>query len=84
MLADPVGFDCVWMAVGTRSKVPFSLWRPIAPECYAALGYVVVATADGAPRVQVKCVHHSLLAQGAWKPTGPERYVWYVDLHPST
>ena len=28
----------VWMSVGTRAKTSCSIWRPIAPEGYAALG----------------------------------------------
>ncbi|MEU9993704.1 Vps62-related protein [Streptomyces sp. NPDC048045] len=60
-LARPAGYEKIWTDVGTGSKYKGSIWRPLAPEGYVAMGCVVPKdTYDKPPLDAVMCVREDL------------------------
>lgn len=77
-LARPVQFVPVWTDSGSGRSNDYSLWQPIPPTDYVALGYIArfnVSNYDppsGAEIEGFRCVHKSLVTNGA--NTGPQ--IW--------
>ncbi|MFD0358252.1 Vps62-related protein [Streptomyces sp. NPDC127110] len=60
-LAAPVAYEKLWTDVGTGGKYKGSLWRPIPPEGYVAMGCVVPKdTYEEPPLDAVMCVRADL------------------------
>jgi len=76
-LAEPTGYEFVWFyrvfdwPNGFIYRV--SVWRPIPPEGYVALGAVAIQGYDGPPPLDyVVCVREDLTIDG-----GPGTYIWH-------
>lgn len=70
-LARPARFELVWTDQGSGRSNDYSLWRPIPPTDYVALGHIArfnVTNYDppsGAEIENFRCVHKSLVTNGA-------------------
>lgn len=74
-LRAPEGFERVWQHSGPRARADFSVWRPIAPQGYVALGMVCGVGNDKPPRNTVRCVRADLVTgayvgQPIWSDKG--------------
>jgi len=69
LLAKPIKYAKMWDDHKTGASYgDVSIWRPIAPAGYVALGDVAMPGKNLEPPVDyVMCVHQSVLAQGRWK-----------------
>ena len=69
MLVKPADFQLIWNNDKGKGKDWISIYRPICPVSYVALGHVVTlgetnykeASAD-----DIRCVHKSLVTKGKW------------------
>ncbi|WP_455823830.1 Vps62-related protein [Pseudomonas graminis] len=62
-LRAPDDFESVWEHSGPRHRHAVSIWRPIAPEGYVALGLVCGVGNDKPPRNTIRCVREDLTTQ---------------------
>ncbi|KAL6069790.1 hypothetical protein QOT17_007361 [Balamuthia mandrillaris] len=61
-LRSPVDFDEIWRDRGTGAKGRCTIYRPIPPEDYAALGFITFRGYDTKPQhSDMACVHKTLL-----------------------
>ena len=54
-LADPVKFDLIWHDGNPKIDKRLSVWNPVAPKGYIAMGNIV-HIGTGLPNVDVKCI----------------------------
>ncbi|GBG29572.1 E3 ubiquitin-protein ligase HERC2 [Hondaea fermentalgiana] len=78
LLVAPARFRLIWQNIDTEDDAPVSLWQPVAPEGYVALGCVAVrghSQREPDPKMedlqQLRCVHRSCvqlstLQHGLW------------------
>ncbi|MHA6572796.1 Vps62-related protein [Pseudomonas yamanorum] len=59
-LRAPDDFERVWEHSGPRHRTAVSIWRPIAPEGYVALGLVCGVGNEKPPRNTIRCVREDL------------------------
>jgi Vacuolar protein sorting-associated protein 62 len=76
LLAAPVDYELVWRSASALPNASFGyhccIWRPVAPERYRVVGYVVNrGTAKPSPD-RVRCLHRSVCARARIFP----EYVW--------
>lgn len=74
-LRAPDDFEKVWEHSGPRHRNAVSIWRPIAPEGYVALGLVCGVGNDKPPRNTIRCVRedlttHAYVDQLIWSDKG--------------
>ncbi len=74
-LRAPNDFELIWKHTGPRARTDFSLWRPVAPEGYVAMGDVCGVGNDKPPRNTVRCiradlVHTSRAGKMIWNDKG--------------
>eukprot|EP00011_Vannellida_sp_DIVA3-517-6-12_P004578 CAMPEP_0114609422 /NCGR_PEP_ID=MMETSP0168-20121206/3081_1 /TAXON_ID=95228 ORGANISM="Vannella sp., Strain DIVA3 517/6/12" /NCGR_SAMPLE_ID=MMETSP0168 /ASSEMBLY_ACC=CAM_ASM_000044 /LENGTH=854 /DNA_ID=CAMNT_0001820341 /DNA_START=41 /DNA_END=2605 /DNA_ORIENTATION=- len=84
LLMDPVRYERLWDDAGTGAAKPCTVWRPVPPPGYRALGCVVTADRGmhGQPgeHEQAKCVHESVLSSGQFfKCAGTKSHLWSTD-----
>lgn len=61
-LSRPLGYSLVWDDKGSGGDHDLSLWMPVAPPGYTALGYVATSSYNEKPSLDaVRCVHDSYL-----------------------
>ncbi|HEY6815605.1 MAG TPA: Vps62-related protein [Croceibacterium sp.] len=65
-LAAPVGYTRVWDDTGGSAERDVSIWRPVAPEGYVALGDVAVPGYNQPSVKDVWCVRADLTERGAF------------------
>ncbi|MER5929908.1 Vps62-related protein [Streptomyces sp. NPDC002054] len=91
-LAAPIAYEKIWRDVGTGGKYKGSLWRPIPPEGYVAMGCVVPKDSYEEPSLDaVTCVRADLTDQSTAtlvyndKGTGGKEAVsaWRNDVPPA-
>eukprot|EP01104_Vermistella_antarctica_P012557 TRINITY_DN3666_c0_g1_i1.p1 TRINITY_DN3666_c0_g1~~TRINITY_DN3666_c0_g1_i1.p1 ORF type:complete len:421 (-),score=31.85 TRINITY_DN3666_c0_g1_i1:157-1359(-) len=76
LLVPPIDFEPVWNDKGTCGKFNnFSLWKPVAPGGYVAMGCVVNCGYEKPYVDSVRCVHQSQLLQGVVR--GPNQFTWH-------
>ena len=63
-LKPPTGFEQVWNDHGSGGTHDGSIWRPVAPDGYVAMGLVVSGGYDQPSLDSVRCVHESLVHRG--------------------
>jgi len=88
---DPIDFRFIWNDKGTDANEPFSIWKPICPDSYKALG-VLCQDSRRRPQLSViKCVHdiyvRSCLNEWVWddENTGsPKNVTIFKTLDPYT
>ena len=77
LLAEPVGYKLLWQNGDSNHVSSVSIWQPIAPKGYVALGCIAIAGIPKQPPTkrdglhQLRCVHRSCvfpstLKQGLW------------------
>ncbi|WP_421549646.1 Vps62-related protein [Pseudomonas yamanorum] len=74
-LRAPADFERVWAHSGLRLRIDFSVWRPIAPQGYVAMGLVCGVGNDKPLRNTIRCVREDLVVpahinQLIWKDKG--------------
>lgn len=57
----PDDFELVWKHSGSRARIAFSVWRPIAPQGYVAMGLVCGVGNDKPPRSTLRCIREDLV-----------------------
>lgn len=60
-LSRPVGYELVWKDSGTNARSDGSIWRPIPPDGYVALGLVSVNDHTQPSLNAVRCVREDLV-----------------------
>ena len=69
----PIDYEKIWDNKTNAEKGPFTIWRPIPPKNYIALGDIVVAGFDKPPVSLIKCLpipileHTKDIKQALWK-----------------
>ncbi len=63
-LAFPVRYEQIWADHGSGAHLDGSVWRPIAPDGYVALGDVFVRGYDNPSQHDVVCVRRDLTVRG--------------------
>lgn len=59
-LKHPVDYEKIWDDTKTNARKHASIWRPIPPKGFVALGYAVSPQRDEKPPLtEVVCVHHT-------------------------
>ena len=77
LLAEPISYKLLWHNGDSNHVDPVSIWQPVAPPGYVALGCIAVAGIPSKPPTkrdglhQLRCVHRSCvfpstLKQGLW------------------
>jgi len=64
-LRQPIDYQIVWNTTHTKSKKPASIWKPVAPPGFVALGYVVSKGHNKPLPGAVRCIHRSLVLPAA-------------------
>lgn len=72
-LADPVKYDLVWHDGNPKLDQRLSIWNPVAPKGYVAMGNVV-NIGTGVPDIEVKCLHQRYVSIG----NTPRSPLWSV------
>ena len=70
MLAKPTSFQKIWNNEYGKGKEWISIYRPVCPRSYVALGHVITRGAAKAFQEpsddDIRCVHSSLVMKGKW------------------
>ncbi len=88
-LADPVKFDLIWHDGNPKIDKRLSVWNPVAPKGYIAMGNIV-HIGTGLPNVDVKCICEKFASSGLtprspmWRVRGDQMTInplstWRVD-----
>jgi vacuolar protein sorting-associated protein 13A/C len=93
-LAPPLSFELVWRDSGSGARSPVTIWMPIPPPGFVALGCVAVAGDDQPVRGEVRCValarsyETDVFDEATWRdagrPGGWRCSMWSVDNDAST
>lgn len=70
-LRAPEDFEKVWEHSGPRHRNAVSIWQPIAPQGYVALGLVCGVGNDKPPRNTIRCVRADLVT-----PAHVDQMIW--------
>ncbi|ELR19508.1 zinc finger, C3HC4 type (RING finger) domain containing protein [Acanthamoeba castellanii str. Neff] len=68
-LRPPTDFELIWNDKKTGAKRHCSIWRPIPPPGFVALGYVVTPHHNKPTLEAITCVHHSCVRACSVSPT---------------
>eukprot|EP01137_Pigoraptor_chileana_P000664 Opistho-2@37176 len=77
LLLPPVDYVKVWEDIGSKPKFgPCSIWKPIPPEGYVAIGHIAHAGYDKPAVPTHRCVHMSIAVAGraVYEPDGI--FIW--------
>lgn len=61
-LRSPDDYELVWKDAGSGARADFSIWRPLAPEGYVAMGMVCGVGYEKPSRNAIRCVRLDLTA----------------------
>lgn len=61
-LRSPDDYELLWRDTGSGARADFSLWRPLAPEGYVAMGMVGGVGYEKPSRNAIRCVRADLVA----------------------
>lgn len=88
-LAAPLAFQLLWREAGSGATEPVTLWAPLPPPGFAALGCVAVAGEERPARGCVRCVAiartyaSEVFEEATWRdpalPGGMRCSLWQVD-----
>jgi hypothetical protein len=73
LLARPVGYEVIWRDVGLEANQHVTLWRPIPPEGYVALGCVAIegrklkSPEEDSSLSQLRCVHRTCVTSSVFR-----------------
>jgi hypothetical protein len=70
-LRPPDDYELVWKDTGSGARTDFSIWQPLAPEGYAAMGQVCGVGYEKPSRNAVRCVRADLVASAQ-----PGQLIW--------
>ncbi|XP_032835356.1 uncharacterized protein LOC116957357 [Petromyzon marinus] len=67
-LRKPLSFERIWTDRGSGADRDVSIWKPICPPSYHALGFVAEGSHGRVPSVEtVRCVNTSHVLRGDWQ-----------------
>lgn len=67
----PSGYELVWKDIGSGARAELSVWRPLAPEGYVAMGLVCGVDYEKPSLHAVRCVRADLVASAQ-----PGELIW--------
>ncbi|KAK4167527.1 hypothetical protein QBC43DRAFT_142651 [Cladorrhinum sp. PSN259] len=66
-VAEPVDYELLWSDTGSGAKEDVSVWRPVAPDGYVALGDVAWSGKSRPALREVWCLRDDLVGQGVFR-----------------
>lgn len=70
-LRPPLDYELVWKDTGSGARTNFSIWRPLPPEGYVAMGLVCGVGYDKPSRNAMRCVRADLVS-----PANVDELLW--------
>ncbi len=67
VVASPTGYAQVWVDKGSSAEQKGSLWRPVPPSGYVALGHVTAAGYDAPSTDKIWCLREDLVVGGRFE-----------------
>lgn len=68
----PLKYELVWDTSNTRCSTAMSIWKPIPPPGYVALGYTCHVGEGSPPLKQVTCIHEDVVEKTKLSP----QFIW--------